>query len=308
MKKILVTGGAGFIGSNLIDRLIAQDCEVTVVDDLSSGRRDYINPRAKFWKLNIASEKIDAIFKAESFDFVYHLAAQIDVRASVANPSFDNQINVLGGLNILDKAKKYGVKKVIFASTGGAIYGETEEIPTTEHAPTYPLSPYGINKLAFEKYLNYYYQVYNLNYTILRFANVYGPRQFKGGEAGVIAIFIDNAIKGQASVMYGDGQQTRDFVFVYDVVSALIKAKEIDCRGEINISMGRETSLLELREKIEEVLGEKIIVNLRPAKLGEQRRSCLSRDRAKAVLNWEPKFDLGQGIRETIDWAKAQVK
>ncbi|MDD2354095.1 MAG: NAD-dependent epimerase/dehydratase family protein [Patescibacteria group bacterium] len=308
MKKILVTGGAGFIGSNLVDRLIAQDCEVTVVDDLSSGRRDYINPRAKFWKLNIASEKIDAIFKAESFDFVYHLAAQIDVRASVANPSFDNQINVLGGLNILDKAKKYGVKKVIFASTGGAIYGETEEIPTTEHAPTYPLSPYGINKLAFEKYLNYYYQVYNLNYTILRFANVYGPRQFKGGEAGVIAIFIDNAIKGQASVMYGDGQQTRDFVFVYDVVSALIKAKEIDCRGEINISMGRETSLLELREKIEEVLGEKIIVNLRPAKLGEQRRSCLSRDRAKAVLNWEPKFDLGQGIRETIDWAKAQVK
>lgn len=308
MKKILVTGGAGFIGSNLVDRLIAQDCEVTVVDDLSSGRRDYINPRAKFWKLNIASEKIDAIFKAESFDFVYHLAAQIDVRASVANPSFDNQINVLGGLNILDKAKKYGVKKVIFASTGGAIYGETEEIPTTEHAPTYPLSPYGINKLAFEKYLNYYYQVYNLNYTILRFANVYGPRQFKGGEAGVIAIFIDNAIKGQASVMYGDGQQTRDFVFVYDVVSALIKAKEIDCRGEINISMGRETSLLELREKIEEVLGEKIIVNLRPAKLGEQRRSCLSRDRAKAVLNWEPKFDLGQGIRETIGWAKAQVK
>ncbi|MDD3777840.1 MAG: NAD-dependent epimerase/dehydratase family protein [Patescibacteria group bacterium] len=308
MKKILVTGGAGFIGSNLVDRLIAQDCEVTVVDDLSSGRRDYINPRAKFWKLNIASEKIDAIFKAESFDFVYHLAAQIDVRASVANPSFDNQINVLGGLNILDKAKKYGVKKVIFASTGGAIYGETEEIPTTEHAPTYPLSPYGINKLAFEKYLNYYYQVYNLNYTILRFANVYGPRQFKGGEAGVIAIFIDNAIKGQANVMYGDGQQTRDFVFVYDVVSALIKAKEIDCRGEINISMGRETSLLELREKIEEVLGEKIIVNLRPAKLGEQRRSCLSRDRAKAVLNWEPKFDLGQGIRETIDWAKAQVK
>ncbi|MDI3496249.1 MAG: UDP-glucose 4-epimerase [Patescibacteria group bacterium] len=308
MTKILVTGGAGFIGSNLVDALILENYEVTVIDNLSSGKREYLNPRAKFWQLDIVSEEIDTIFRTERFDFVYHLAAQIDVRTSVTNPSFDNKINVLGGLNILEKAKKYGVKKVIFASTGGAIYGETEEIPTTEYAPTYPLSPYGINKLAFEKYLYYYYQTYNLNYTILRFANVYGPRQFKGGEAGVIAIFVDNAIKGKTSIMYGDGKQTRDFVFVTDVVSALIKAKEIDCRGEINISLGREVSLLEVKAKIEEVLGEKILIQVEPAKLGEQKRSCLSRERAKAVLDWEPKFDLDQGIKETINWSRAQIK
>lgn len=308
MTKILVTGGAGFIGSNLVDALILENYEVTVIDNLSSGKREYLNPRVKFWQLDIVSEEIDTIFRTERFDFVYHLAAQIDVRTSVTNPSFDNKINVLGGLNILEKAKKYGVKKVIFASTGGAIYGETEETPTTEYAPTYPLSPYGINKLAFEKYLYYYYQTYNLNYTILRFANVYGPRQFKGGEAGVIAIFVDNAIKGKTSIMYGDGKQTRDFVFVTDVVSALIKAKEIDCRGEINISLGREVSLLEVKAKIEEVLGEKILIQVEPAKLGEQKRSCLSRERAKAVLDWEPKFDLDQGIKETINWSRAQIK
>jgi len=306
MSKILVTGGAGFIGSNLVDRLLADKHEVVVIDDLSSGKKEYLNPAAKFYEIDIASKKVKKIFKAEKFEVVYHLAAQIDVRQSVADPALDNKINVLGGLNILENCRLHKVKKIIFSSTGGAIYGEAEEIPTSETAPAYPLSPYGIHKLTFEKYLNYYYQVFGLNYTILRFANVYGPRQFKGGEAGVIAIFIDNAVKKLASTQYGDGLQTRDFVYIDDVVRGLIAAKDIDCRGEINLGSGLETNLLDIRKYIEQALEEVIIVNEAPAKAGEQRRSCLSYNRAKEVLNWEPQLNLEEGIRRTIIWAKSQ--
>ncbi|MFA5753858.1 MAG: NAD-dependent epimerase/dehydratase family protein [Patescibacteria group bacterium] len=305
MSKILVTGGAGFIGSTLVDKLIEAGHEIVVIDDLSSGRKSYLNLAAKFYHIDICSKKVAKVFKAEKFDTVYHLAAQIDVRKSVADPKEDNRINVLGGINILENARQTGVKKIIFASTGGAIYGDAEEIPTTESAPTYPVSPYGIHKLTLEKYLNYYYQVYGLNYTILRFANVYGPRQFKGGEAGVIAIFVDNAVQGLASTQYGDGLQTRDFVYVDDVVRGLVLAKDIDCRGEINIGSGLETNLLDLRKQISAALGGEIKIIEAPAKDGEQRRSCLSYGRAKEVLNWEPQVDLGEGIKRTISWAKS---
>lgn len=304
MAKILVTGGAGFIGSTLVDRLINDGHELVVIDNLFSGRRDYVNKLAKFYRVDICSEKIRSIFKKEHFDIVYHLAAQIDVRLSVADPAFDNKINVLGGLNILENCRLNKVKKIIMASTGGAIYGEAEEIPTTESCPTYPVSPYGINKLTLEKYLNYYYQVYGLNYTVLRFANVYGPRQFKGGEAGVIAIFIDNAVKGLESKQFGDGLQTRDFVFVDDVVNALALSLGIDCRSEINIGSGLETSLLDIRREINKALNGEMAVIEMPAKDGEQRRSCLSFARAKAVLNWEPGVNLEEGIKRTIKWAK----
>jgi len=290
MAKILVTGGAGFIGSNLVDHLINQGHELVVVDDLSSGKKSYVNQQAKFYKLDIRSTKLEKIFSREKIEVVYHLAAQIDVRKSVADPAFDVDINIIGSLNLLENCRRFKVKKIIFSSTGGAIYGEAEEIPTTEYAPTYPVSPYGINKLAFEKYLNYYFQVYGLNYTILRFANVYGPRQFKGGEAGVIAIFIDNAVKGLESKQFGDGKQTRDFVYVDDVVRALVLAKDIDCRGEINIGLGKEVNLLEIRQEIEAALGEPMKIKEEPGKVGEQRRSVLSRERAKAVINWEPEI------------------
>jgi len=306
MSKILVTGGAGFIGSTLVDKLILEGNEVVIIDDLSSGKKEYLNPGAKFYELDIFSKKVARIFRQEKFDLVYHLAAQIDVRRSVENPELDNRINVLGGLNILENCRFHKVQKIIFASTGGAIYGEAEEIPTTEYYPTYPVSPYGIHKLTFEKYLNYYYQVYGLNYTTLRFANVYGPRQFKGGEAGVIAIFIDNAVKNLVSTQYGDGLQTRDFVYVDDVVNGLYLAKEIDCRGEINIGSGREANLLEIRKYIEQALGRSMEVQEEPAKAGEQRRSCLSYQRAKEVLNWEPIISLEEGIKKTIEWTKSQ--
>lgn len=305
MSKILVTGGAGFIGSTLVDKLIEEGNELVVIDNLVSGKEDYLNPKAKFYNLDICSSEVAAVFETEKFDFVYHLAAQIDVRKSVADPVSDNKINVLGGLNILENCRASKVKKIILASTGGAIYGEAEEIPTTEYAPTYPLSPYGIHKLTLEKYLNYYFQVYGLNYTILRFANVYGPRQFKGGEAGVIAVFIDNAIKGKESILFGDGLQTRDFVYVNDVVNALSLAKNIDCRGEINISSGLETSLLDIRKNIESALGEPIKIKPEAGKDGEQRRSCLNHTRAQEVLNWQPEVNLEEGIKRTIDWAKS---
>jgi len=305
MSKILVTGGAGFIGSTLVDKLIKEGNEVVVIDNLISGKEDYINPRAKFYNLDICAPEVAAVFEKENFEYVYHLAAQIDVRKSVADPVYDNKVNVLGGLNILENCRTHKVSKIILASTGGAIYGDAEEIPTTEYAPTYPVSPYGIHKLTLEKYLNYYYQVFGLNYTVLRFANVYGPRQFKGGEAGVIAIFIDNAVKNKESIMYGDGLQTRDFVYVDDVVNALFLARNIDCRGEINISLGKEISLLELIKNIEAAYGESIKIKQETGKPGEQRRSCLSNVRAQEVLNWKPEVSLEEGVLKTINWAKS---
>lgn len=305
MSKILVTGGAGFIGSTLVDKLINEGNEVTVIDDLSSGKKNYVNSAAKLYKVDICSAKIARIFKKEKFDFVYHLAAQIDVRKSVTNPVFDNKINVIGGLNIIENSYRNNVKKIIMASTGGAIYGEAEEIPTTENYPTFPLSPYGIHKLTLEKYLNYYYHVYGLNFTVLRFANVYGPRQFKGGEAGVIAIFVENGVNRKESLQFGDGLQTRDFVYVDDVVRGLYSAMAIDCPGEINISSGIESTLLDVRNSIGKALGEEIKIKEMPGKLGEQRRSCLSYQRAKDVLNWEPQINLEEGIKRTVAWTRS---
>lgn len=308
MSKILVTGGAGFIGSTLVDKLISAGNEVVIIDDLSTGQRSYLNPVARFYKVDICSAKIAKIFKKEKFDFVYHLAAQIDVRKSVENLEYDNKINVLGSFNIIKNCHLNKVKKIIFVSTGGAIYGETEEIPTTEKSMTYPLSPYGIHKLTVEKYLNYYYQVFGLNYTVLRFANVYGPRQFKGGEGGVIAIFVNNAVKDLESSQYGDGLQTRDFVYVDDVVNGLYLALEIDCCGEINIGSETETNLLDVRNAIEKAIGLPMKIKELPGKPGEQRRNCLSYARAKAVLNWEPQINLTEGIKRTIAWAKGIKK
>lgn len=308
MPKILVTGGAGFIGSTLVDKLISEGNEVVVIDDLSSGKKDYINPAAKLYKADICSAKIARIFKKEKFDFVYHLAAQIDVRKSVADPVFDNRVNVLGGLNIIENSRANNVKKFIMASTGGALYGETDEIPTSENCPTYPLSPYGIHKLTLEKYLNYYQQIFGLNYTVLRFANVYGPRQFKGGEAGVIAIFVENGVNGKESMQFGDGLQTRDFVYVDDVVRGLYSAMAIDCHGEINIGSGIESSLLDVRHSIEKALGTPVKVLELPGKPGDVRRSCLSYQRAKDVLNWEPQVNLEEGIKRTVAWTKGLKK
>ena len=304
MSKILVTGGAGFIGSTLVDYLIREGHELVVLDNLVSGKSNYINSQAKLYELDICSPAVAQVFAVEKPDVVYHLAAQIDVRISVNDPVFDNQVNALGSLNILDNCREYGVKKIIFASTGGAIYGEAEEIPTTELAPTYPLSPYGIHKLTTEKYCKFYNKVYDLDYTILRFANVYGPRQYKGGEAGVVSIFIEHAVSGKDCVINGDGLQTRDYVYVDDVVAALSKAKDVNYQGEINIGCGQEINILEIVNAIAISLGSEFTPKYAPAKPGEQNRSCLSYKLANKILDWEPKIDIVEGVKRTIAWTK----
>lgn len=305
MAKILVTGGAGFIGSTLVDKLISLNHQVVVIDNLFSGKEDYINKSAKFYNLDIIlNSELENVFQVENFDYVYHLAAQIDVRKSVEDMEFDNQVNILGGLNILKNCQKYNVKKIFFASSGGAVYGFPEKIPTPENYPTFPVSPYGINKLSFEKYLHYYHRVFGQKYLALRLANVYGPRQYKGGEAGVVAVFINNAIENKVSFVYGDGLQTRDFVYVDDVVDAFTAGLDSKVIGEFNIGTGQEKNLLEIISAIELALGGKIKIEYQSAKLGEERRSCLDFSKVRNTLNWEPQVELDEGINRTIKWAQ----
>lgn len=307
MAKILLSGGAGFIGSTLSDRLIELGHQVVVVDDLSSGKKEYLNPQAIFYQVDICDHQaLREIFVKEKPEYVYHLAAQIDVRKSVKDMVFDNQVNILGSINILQNSHEHQVKKIFFASSGGAAYGFPENIPTTEDAPTYPVSPYGINKLGFEKYLNYFYKVFGQKYLSFRLANVYGPRQYKGGEAGVVAIFSNNAVEGKTSYIFGDGLQTRDFVYVDDVVNAFIAGLDSDFVGEVNISTQEEVNLLEIVEAISEALGEEVKIEHQPAKLGEERRVCLDNSKAKNILNWEPQVSLKEGIARTIAWTKKQ--
>ena len=305
MAKILVSGGAGFIGSNLVDKLIELGHQVVVVDNLFSGKKDYVNDQAVFYQIDICqAPELEEVFAREKFDYVFHLAAQIDVRKSVEDMELDNRINVLGALNVLESSHRHGVKKIIFTSSGGAIYGFPEEIPTPENYATNPVSPYGINKLVFEKYLNYYHRVFGQKYLNARLANVYGPRQYKGGEAGVIAIFINNAVEGKTSYIYGDGLQTRDFIYVDDVVRALVSKMDDETVGTFNIGTGKESSLLGIVSAIEEALGHKIDIEFQPAKLGEERRSCLKTDLAKKVLDWQAQVELSDGIKRTIAWSK----
>lgn len=307
MSKCLVTGGAGFIGSTLVDRLLEEGYGVAVLDDLSTGKEEYVNSRAKFYNFDIRSEQIAPVFEREQFDYVFHLAAQIDVRISVDKPQVDSDINVFGGLNVLDNAHRNGVKKFLFASTGGAVYGDVDNIPTTEDTIPRPISPYGIHKLTFEKYLNYYHQLYGLDYIALRPANIYGPRQYKGGETGVISVFIDKAVQKEQCIINGDGKQTRDFVYVDDIIEAFLRGMTSDYTGEINIGTGRETMVLDVVAAIEEVTGEVLDKKHGPALPGEQKRSCLSYDRARQILGWQPQTDLYDGVAQTLQWSRSLI-
>ncbi len=301
-KTILVTGGAGFIGSHLVDKLIEKGYRVIVVDDLSNGKKEYVTSKVKFYQIDICSSKIKDIFNNEKPDFVFHLAAQIDLRKSLDNPEFDNKVNILGGLNILENCIKNGVKKIIFSSSAG-VYGDIEIIPTDEKCFTNPVSPYGINKLSYEKYLNYYYQVYGQKYIALRFSNVYGPRQFKGGECGVIANFIGNIVNNQESILHGDGSHTRDYIYIDDIVDALIVAMESDYVGVVNVGAEKEVSVLEVINSIEKALGSEFKYRCEEYKGGDVEKSCLDSKKAREVLGWWAKIDLDNGIKMTIDWS-----
>lgn len=306
--KILVTGGAGFIGSHISDAYIDAGHSVTIIDDLSMGVKENINPKAKFYQLDIRDEKVKEIFEQEKIDVVNHHAAQMDVRKSVDDPMFDASVNVVGVLNLLENCKKFGVKKFIFASTGGAIYGEQDYFPADENHPVRPLSPYGITKLATEKYLFYYEQVFGLPYVVLRYANVYGPRQNPHGEAGVIAIFAKKMLEGGQPLINGDGKQTRDYVFVGDVVRANLLALEYGKSDIFNIGTGTETDVNTLFQKIRWLANSNCQELHAPAKRGEQLRSVLDIKNIRNILDWRPRVELEEGLKLTVEFFKDKVK
>lgn len=302
-KKVLVTGGAGFIGSHLVDQLIELGYHVLVIDNLSTGNKRNLNSRAKFYRLDILSNKLAKIFQQEKLNYVFHLAAQINVRKSVDDPVFDAKTNILGSLNLLENCQKFKIKKFIFISTGGALYGDAKVIPTSESNPEKPVSPYGVAKLSIEKYLYYYKNEFGLNYTILRLGNVYGPRQNPEGEAGVVAIFISKLIKNIQSVINGTGKQTRDYIYVNDVVRAMIMAINKKS-GIYNIGTAKETDVNTIFKKIIKLGKFKAKEKHGPPVKGEQQRSCLAYSKIKNEWGFQPKYSLDQGLAETINWFK----
>ncbi len=302
--KILVTGGAGFIASNIADAYINLGHEVVIIDNLSTGNIRNINPKAKFYQKDITSDKILRIFEEEKFDIISHHAAQMNVRFSVENPIFDANVNILGGLNLYEAARKTGVRKIIFASTGGAIYGDSDIIPTPETAEQNPCSPYGISKLSNEKFLYFYKQNYGLDFVCLRYANVFGPRQNPFGEAGVVAIFANKMLKNEQPFINGDGLYTRDYVFIEDVVRANILATGDNFSGIFNIGTSIETTTNQVFHAIKKYVQSDCEEKHLEAKAGEQRRSCISYEKINRQFGWQPETDFEHGIQKTVNFFK----
>ncbi len=300
MTRILVTGGAVFIGSQVAEKLVAKGWEVAVVDNLSTGRREYVPAAAQFYPYDINSPETFELICRWRPQVISHHAAQMNVRLSVDDPLEDARENILGSLNILQAAAQAGVKKIIFASTGGAIYGDAAPLPSREADAALPDCPYGIAKLAVEHYLRFYERQYGLMPISLRYANVYGPRQNGLGEAGVVAIFIEKFLAGEQPVINGDGLQTRDFVYVGDVVTANLLALNYPKAGVFNIGTGRETDIRTIFLKLKELTGSSFGPVHGPAKPGEQRRSVLDCRQAQDLLNWQPEITLTDGLTHTV--------
>ena len=310
--RTLVTGGAGFIGSNLVDALLAEGHDVVVLDDLSSGKeenlREALAAGATLRRGDVRqADDVAAAVAAAQAEVVFHLAAQIDVRKSVADPVFDAMTNIGGTINVLDAARQAGAR-VINVSTGGAIYGEAEVIPTPETIEPLPEAPYGQSKFCAERYIGLYERLYGLSGATVRLGNVYGPRQDPLGEAGVIAIFCGKLERGEQPTIYGDGRQTRDYVYVGDVVAALLAVlAHPQARGEYNVGTGRESSVLDLVAALSPYAQGTFEAQFAPARAGEMPRSCLDVTRAREALGWEPTIDLAEGLRRTVAWAQAQT-
>lgn len=314
--KILVTGGAGFIGSHVVDAYIAQGHNVVVIDNLSTGRREFLNPQAHFYQLDIADRAgVREIFARERFDLVNHHAAQVDVRASVADPLVDAHTNIMGLLTLLQACREFSVRKFIFISSGGVIYGEPESLPVREDAPKNPISPYGVAKLTGEFYLFSAKQTWGLEYIALRYANVYGPRQTPKSEATVISTFARALARNESVTIFGDGQQTRDFVFVSDVVAANLLATErleeinrapvrsIDDLA-FNVGTGRETSINTLVKLFSRVLQRECDMRYAPSRPGELQRNALDIAKAQRVLGFMPRVSLEEGLEQTLAWVR----
>lgn len=306
--KILVTGGAGFIGSTVVDRFLAEGHQVVVVDDLSTGKRANLNPAAQFYQIDIRDPKLAEVFEREKPEVVDHHAAQMDVRRAVEDPAFDASINVLGLLNVLENCVRHQVRKVIFISSGGAVYGEPERLPVDEQHPVRPITPYGITKFTGEKYCYFYRYVHKLDYTVLRYANVYGPRQDPHGEAGVVAIFIGMLAKGETPTVfrYPDGEMQRDYVFVGDVAEANLQALTKGSGMELNIGTGRGTTVSDLLEALQRTMGTQIEPRYGLARPGEIRQIYTIADKAEHALGWRPKVNLEQGLFETAEWFRSK--
>jgi UDP-glucose 4-epimerase len=315
-RRALVSGGAGFIGSHVADRLLAEGYQVEILDNLSSGRAENVPKGATFHQLDIGSEEAARIVRDGRFDVLCHLAAQIDVRKSVLDPAYDARINILGSINLLEAVRTGGhATRVVFSSTGGAIYGDFVPVPSVEEMSKDPESPYGIAKLSVELYLAYYGRVHKLETVSLRYSNVYGPRQDPHGEAGVVAIFCNRILKGQAMTVFGDGLQTRDYVFAGDVARAnvaaatviLPAARQVDVRA-YNIGTGRETSVLDLAKTLQKSAGSSVPIEHAPARAGELPRSAVSNQKAVNELGWRPEVNLEDGLRMTYEYFAAHAR
>jgi len=300
--RVLVTGGAGFIGSHLVDRLVEEGQTVSVVDNLSTGKKKNLNKAAAFYKMDIQSQSLARVFRDAKPNAIFHLAAQMDVRRSVTDPKFDAESNIVGMLNLLSMAVASGCRRVIFSSSGGAVYGEQETFPAPETHSTHPLSPYGVSKLAGEHYLYYYQKTCGLETTTLRYANVYGPRQDPFGEAGVVAIFTQKMLKGEAPVINGNGMQTRDFVFVEDVVEANRAVLYGQLNDTFNVGTGIETSVNDLFDCLNTLTGGSVKATHGAGKKGEQFRSVIDGAKLTRTCDWSPRMGLKEGLAKTVEY------
>lgn len=301
--NILLTGGAGFIGSHIADAYLASGHSVTIIDNLSTGRRKNIPAGAMFFEADIRDpDAVQRVFASSRFDLVNHHAAQMDIRRSVADPVYDASVNILGVLTILQEAVRTGVTRIVFASSGGAVYGEQTAFPAGESHPTHPISPYGVAKQTTEQYLFYYHTVFGLDVVCLRYANIFGPRQNPEGEAGVVAIFANKLFAGQQPIINGDGKQTRDYVFVSDVVRANMLVSGARGFQVFNIGTGRETDVNQIFQGVRAAVGSACAEQHGDAKKGEQRRSVLSHEHIRQAFGWTPGVTLEEGLRTTVDY------
>ncbi|MBI3921934.1 MAG: NAD-dependent epimerase/dehydratase family protein [Armatimonadetes bacterium] len=304
--KVLVTGGAGFIASNIVDAYLERGDEVVVVDNLRSGRRSNVNPKAKLYEVDLCDSSLGGVFDAEKPEWVNHHAAQIDVRYSMEHPMEDARINILGSLNLMEQCRKQKVRHVIFASTGGAIYGEPLYLPIDEAHPPRPLSAYAAAKLSVETYLRLYRSNYGLDYTVLRYANVYGPRQDPLGEAGVVSIFINRILRGERPTIYGTGEQTRDYIFVGDIVRMSLLCGENTAGETINLGTGVATSVNDLFAVLKDLMEFTEEAEYAPPRTGELEASVLNADYARERCGWSARVSLREGLQQTVDYFRQQ--